>query len=133
MENNYYEEIKHIIKRYEVNKKAREISTNYEQVETNWNIGRLLVEAQGGEARAKYGNQLIKEWSIKLTNLYGKGYNYTNLSRFRQFYLSFPILATVSQLSWSLIIEVLPIKVENKRNYYINLCIKNNLIANEKI
>lgn len=35
MENNYYNEIEHVIKRYEVNKKAREISTNFEQVETN--------------------------------------------------------------------------------------------------
>ena len=36
-------------------------------------------------------------------------------------------LATVSQLSWSIICVLLPIKDENKRNFYINLCIKNNL------
>ena len=47
--------------------------------------------------RAKYGSVLIKEWSIKLTKLYGNGYDYTNLSRFRQFYIFFPKLATVWQ------------------------------------
>jgi len=128
MENNYFNEIEHIVKRYEINKKAREISTNYEQVETNWNIGRLLVEAQGGEKRAKYGNQLIKDWSEKLTKIYGKGYNASNLKYFRQFYLTFPISQPlVGQLSWTHYLCLLPIKDENKRNYYINLCIENNL------
>ena len=86
-------------------------------VETYWQIGKLIFEAQGGSKRAKYG----------------KGYNYTNLSRFRKFYLLFPILAPVAQLSWSLITILLPIKDENKRNYYINLCIKNNLSKRELI
>ena len=46
----------------------------------------------------------------------------------RQFYLDFPILPTMSaKISWSHIIEVLPIKDINKRNYYLNEVIKNNL------
>ena len=102
-------------------------------VETYWNVGRLIVEAQGGLNRAKYGNELIKKWSEKLMKLYGKGYNYTNLSRFRKFYLNFSNLAPVAQLSWTSIVTLLPIKDENKRNYYINLCIKNNLSKRELI
>lgn len=39
----------------------------------------------------------------------------------------------VAQLSWTLIAILLPIKDENKRNYYINLCIKNNLSKRELI
>ena len=42
-----------------------------------------------------------------------------------------PILATVSQLSWSHVVELLPIKEENKRNYYINLCITRKLSVRE--
>lgn len=42
------------------------------------------MEAQGGKEKAKYGNELIKKWAEKLTKEYGKGYDYTNLSRFRQ-------------------------------------------------
>lgn len=96
---NYYKEIEHFIKKNEINKRARIIEENQELLANYWNIGRLLVEAQGSERRTKYGNGLIREWSIQYTEKYGKGYNYTNLSRFRQFYLYFPILATVSQLS----------------------------------
>ena len=90
-----------------------------------------MVEAQGGSRRAKYGNELIKKWSTKLTEIYGKGYDYTNLSRFRKFYLCFPILGTVCQLSWSYYRYLISIKNENKRNYYINLCIKNHLTVRE--
>ena len=35
------------------------------------------------------------------------------------------------QLNWSIIRTILPIKNENKRNYYINLCIQNNLSVRE--
>ncbi len=130
-EEQYYQEIKHLIKKQEISKKARKIEDNYNLVETYWEIGKLIVEAQSGCERAKYGDELIKKWSIKLTEAYGKGYNYTNLSRFRQFYLLFPNIATVSQLSWSIIVILLPIKDENKRNYYINLCIKSNYSVRE--
>ena len=34
----------------------------------------MLIEAQGGEDKAKYGNALIKEYSEKLTNEIGRGY-----------------------------------------------------------
>ena len=130
----YYQEIEHLIKKNEINKRVRRLEENSDLVTTYWNIGRLIVEAQGGASRAKYGNELIKKWSIKLAEIYGKGYDYTNLSRFRKFYLSFPILGPVGQvLSWSHYRYLLPIKDENKRNYYINLCIKNNLSKRELI
>jgi len=127
---NYYNEAENYIKKAEVNKLARKYEENNELLITYWNVGRLIVEAQGG-VRAKYGNKLLKGWAEKLTLKYGNGYNYTNLSRFRKFYMLFPIVSTVSQLSWSIISEVLPIKIKNKRNYYINLCITNNLSVRE--
>ena len=126
-EQSYYVEIESYIKRNEINKKRRVLEENYDTLNNYWNIGKLIVEAQGGSSRAKYGNELIKEWSVNLTQNYSKGYNYTNLSRFRQFYLLFPKLAPVAQLSWTNITILLPIKDENKRNYYINLCIERNL------
>ena len=30
-------------------------------VECYWNVGRLIVEAQGGKEKAKYGNELTKK------------------------------------------------------------------------
>ena len=131
-EQQYYEEIEHLIKKHEVSKRVRRLEANNDLVTTYWNVGSLIVEAQGGEKRAKYGNELIKKWSVKLTEIYGKGYNYTNLFRFRKFYLCFPILAAARQvLSWTHYKKLLPIKDENKRNYYVNLCLKNNLSERE--
>ena len=60
---NYYEEIEHLIKKNEINKKARILEENNDKISTHWHIGRLIVEAQGGKNRAKYGNGLIKKWS----------------------------------------------------------------------
>jgi len=46
----------------------------------------------------------------------------------RQFYLMFQkSQPVVDQLSWSHYLSLMPIKDKNKRNYYINLCITNNL------
>ena len=131
-EEQYYIEIEYLIKKNEINKKARRLEENHDLVTTYWTIGKILVEAQGGSLRAKYGNELIKKWSKKLTELYGKGYDATNLKRFRQFYLLFEKGVTVSHfLTWSHYVTLLPIKNKNKRNYYINLCIKDSLSVRE--
>ena len=86
---NYYNEIKDVLVKNEVYKKVKDYSKNKSDLNAYFEVGRLIVEAQGGEARAKYGNKLIKEYSEKLTKELGKGYTYTNLSRMRQFYLLF--------------------------------------------
>ena len=131
-EQQFYEEIEHLIKKNEINKRVRNLEENNDLVTTYWQIGKLIVEAQGGSKRAKYGNELIKKWSIKLTEFYGKGYNASNLRKFRQFYLLFPKCATVwSTLNWSHYRRLLSIKDENKRNFYLNLCIKNHLSERE--
>lgn len=131
---NNYEEVETLVKKVEIGKAIRERQANNEITEAYWNIGKLIVEAQGGKEKSKYGDALLKEWSKKLSKEYGKGYDYTNLSRFRQLYLYFPIVGPVGQqLNWTIIRTILPIKDENKRNYYINLCIKNNLSKRELI
>ncbi len=132
--NNYYKEVEHLAKKFEVNKITRKLQDNSEQLETYWNIGKLIVEAQGGEKRAKYGNELIKEWSTKLTKKYGKGYSERNLKRFRKFYFDFLIgPPVVAQLTWSHLQILNPIKDINKRNYYINICIERSLSKRELI
>lgn len=47
------------------------------------------MEAQGGNEKAEYGETLIKNLSIKLTEEYGKGFTIINLKYLRQFYLAF--------------------------------------------
>ena len=129
---NYYDEVNSYVKKVEIGKAIRETNANRELVECYWNVGRLIVEAQGGKEKAKYGNELIRNWSKKLSNDYGKGYSYENLFKFRKFYLTFPIVDTLCpQLTWSIIRTLLPIVDINKRNYYINLCIENKLSVRE--
>lgn len=45
--------------------------------------------------------------------------------------MSFPILGTACQLSWSYYRYLISIKDENKRNYYFNIVIKNHLSVRE--
>ena len=125
---NYYEQVENLIKNNEVNKKVRALQDNSETLLTYWNIGKLIVEAQGGEKRAKYGDGLIKEWGCKLSLKYGRNYDKSNLSKMRKFYTIFPIVDTLCpQLNWSHYRSLLSIKNPNERNYYINRVILDNL------
>ena len=126
-EKEYYDEIESFIKKNEINKRRRALEENYDTLNNYWNIGKLLVEAQGGEKNIKYGNTLIKSWSKEYTQNYGSGYSYANMARFRQFYLSFPSFATVWRISWSVIKILLPMSDINRRNYYFNLSVEQNL------
>ena len=130
--NEYYLKIKTLIETYEVNHKARALQDNSEKLKTNWEIGKLLTEAQNGSKRAKYGESLIKNWSQKLSKLYGTNYSYTNLKYMRQFYLSFPISHSLrDQLTWTHYRILLSIKNESERNYYTNQVVLNNLSTRE--
>ncbi|MBQ9072770.1 MAG: DUF1016 family protein [Bacilli bacterium] len=124
----YLKTIKNLIEKDIVLKKKHRLIENNSTLNTYFEIGRLIVEAQGGKERAKYGNGLIKEWSKELTNLYGKGYDISNLKRMRQLYLTFQKGGTLShQLTWSHYYSILSLKNVTERNYYINLSIKQNL------
>ena len=71
---NYYEEIKQELVNNEVYKRVKDYSKNKSDLSTYYNVGKLLVEAQGGEKRAMYGNGLIKEYSHKLSTELNKKY-----------------------------------------------------------
>ena len=101
-EEQYYQEIEHLIKKNEINQKVRRLEEENNLVITYWNVGRLIVEAQGGKKYAKYGNDLIRKWSISLTSKYGKGYGITNLKYMRKFYIIFQKGHPLGdQLTWS--------------------------------
>ena len=121
---NYYEEIKNEFINNEINKKVKNYLINRKDLETRYNVGKLL-----SEAGKKYGEGIINEYSKKLTLELGKGYNVTNLKRYRQFYILIQKGATLShQLSWSYYSELIPLKNINVINYYIKLC-ETNIIS----
>ena len=86
------------------------------------------MKSLGGEKRAKYGNGLIKEYSVKLTKEIGKGYSTRNLKNMRKFYLIFGKgQAVPAQLTWSHYTELLGIDSLNEIEYYIKISIEQNL------
>ena len=105
-ERNYYNEIK-------------DYSKNRSDLNTYYNVGKMLIEAG-----KHYGESIINQYSLKLTNELGKGYTISNLKRFRQFYLLVIKGATLShQLSWSQYQEIIVLKDYNEILYYIDICI----------
>ena len=52
---NYYNEIKNTLIKNETYKKVKDYSKNRSDLNAYFEVGRLLIEAQGGEERAKYG------------------------------------------------------------------------------
>ena len=117
---NYYNEIKNELINNEVYKRVKDYSKNKNELSTYYNVGKLLIEAQGGEERAKYGDGLIKEYSKKLSEKLGGKYNITTLKRMRQFYLIIEKGATLwHQLTWSHYRELLTFDNIDEINYYI--------------
>ena len=121
---NYYEEIKNEFINNEINKKVKKYLINRKDLETRYKVGKLL-----SEAGKKYGEGIINEYSKKLTLELGKGYNVTNLKRYRQFYILIQKGAPMAhQLSWSYYSELMPLKNINVINYHIKLC-ETNIIS----
>ena len=120
----FYENIKKLI-----NESRKHIVSyvNTTMLFTYWNIGKMIVEEQGGNAKAKYGNKLISELSKQMTYDFGKGFDERNLRFMRKFYLSFPIWNTVcSELSWSHYRALTKIEEQHIRNFYMQEAIKGN-------
>ena len=78
---NYYDEIKEQIINNEITKKVKDYSKNKSNLATYYNVGKLL-----SEAGKHYGEGIIKEYSERLTNEFGKGYTQTRLRYYRKFY-----------------------------------------------
>lgn len=66
-------------------------AVNFAMVEAYWEIGKSIVDEQGGEERAAYGEALIAGLSRRLTADFGRGFGIANLRNMRQFFLAFPI------------------------------------------
>lgn len=123
-ENKLYENI-----RNEVTKARQKVyaAVNFAMVETYWNIGKQIFEAQGENERAEYGSGLLKFLSEKLTLEFGKGFTVTNLKYMRQFYMAFPNSHSLSdQLSWTHYRMLLKVEDENARKFYLEESEKSN-------
>ena len=120
---NYYNEIKEQLVNNEINRKVKNYSINRSDLDTYYNVGKIL-----SEAGSHYGEGIINEYSKRLTNDLGKGYSKRNLWLMLRFYEFKEKMQTVSaQLSWSHYCELLSFENVDKINYYIELTKINNL------
>ena len=90
---------------------------------------RIVEEEQNGNERAEYGEELIKNLSLRLSKEFGKGFSKTNLKQMKSFYLAYGKGQTVSdqfKLSWSHYLILMRIENINERNFYEIESIENN-------
>lgn len=119
---NYYNEIKNELINNEINRKVKNYSINKSDLNIYYNVGKLLLDAGN-----QYGEGIIKEYSLKLTEELGLGYSQRNLRNMRQFYKVSQKWQTLSaKLSWSHYCEILWFD-DNKFQYYVKKTELNNL------
>ena len=101
------------------------LAVNTELIEASWQTGRYIVEfEQGGNTKARYGEQLITNLAKDLTRLKGRGFSRSNLIYMRKFYLAFPKSETLShQLTWSHYFELLKCDDPLEMQFYMKECI----------
>lgn len=122
MNASFYNEIKKIL----ISARNKVYQTaNFAMVEAYWNIGKSIIEEQGGNEKAEYGTGLLKELSKQMTQDFGKGFTVANLKNMRQFYLTFPNgYALRSELSWTHYRLLMRVENENAREFYMQEAVK---------
>lgn len=95
-----------------------------------WHIGKRINKEVLGNQRAEYGKQIVSTVSTQLTKEYGRGFELRNLRRMMQFAELFPDFQIVAplarQLSWSHFIELLSIKNDLGREFYLTMAASEN-------
>ena len=120
---NYYNEIKQELINNEINRKVKNYSINRSNLNTYYKVGKIL-----SEAGKHYGEGIIKEYSLKLTNDLNIKYDVSSLNKMKKFYILISKVATLSpNLSYSHYVELLPFEDINKVRYYIKLVEEYNL------
>lgn len=131
-------------------RKAAKTAVNLSMVYAYFEIGRMIIEEeQHGQDRAAYGKQILRELSIYLTRIYGKGFSVGNLKNMRQFYKvyasdqigetvfsQFENLPAVSTgrkffLSWSHYLKLMRISNVDERHFYELESVKNDWSLSE--
>lgn len=121
--NKTYTKIEEKISNHEIYQNIKDYSKSKEKIKTYIEVGELLNSID-----TKYGKSVIKDYSIKLTNKFGKKYTVSLLYKIKQFYSIIVKVPTLSgKLTWSHWYEMLSINDINKISYYVHQCEINNI------
>lgn len=94
-----------------------------------WSIGNHIIAEMHYETYSQHGQQILATLSQRLTEMFGKGYTYSALTRMIKVAQTYDkeMFATLSQtLSWSHFIELVSIENPTKRLFYQQMCIVEN-------
>ena len=101
-------------------------TANYAQTMMYWHIGERINREVLGNQRAEYGKQIVATVARQLQEEFGrKGFDEKSIRRMMQFATLFPdsqIVAPLArQLWWSHFVEVMPLKDELQREFYLTM------------
>ena len=135
----YDEVLAGVVELLEQSRRVAARAVNSVMTATYWDIGRRIVlHEQHGEARAAYGEELIKRLATDLTSRFGRGFARQNLFNMRGFFLAHPVDQIIQTLSgksasqevtlpdvakafplpWSHYVLLLSVKDEAARRFY---------------
>ena len=113
-----YQKIENKILNHEIYQNVKDYSKAKEKIKTYLEVGELLKNVD-----TKYGKNVIKDYSKRLTNKFGKKYTPSLLYKIKQFYNIIEKVPTLSgKLTWSHWYEMLSFDDINKIEYYVNQC-----------
>lgn len=113
-----YYQIENKILNHEIYQNIKDYSKAKEKIKTYLEVGKLLKNVD-----TKYGKNVIKDYSKRLTNKFGKKYTPSLLYKIKQFYNIIDKVPTLSgKLTWSHWYEMLSFDDINKIEYYVNQC-----------
>ncbi|MDR1005201.1 MAG: PDDEXK nuclease domain-containing protein [Prevotellaceae bacterium] len=102
-------------------------AVNISMVKRNWLLGKRIAEEElQGQERAKYGAEVIKKLSRELTDIYGKGFDFSTLYKFTRFYKLYPEILdsvspeSISLLTWTHYRILLQVDNDEARRWYAN-------------
>jgi predicted nuclease of restriction endonuclease-like (RecB) superfamily len=120
--------VKDIRNLIELSRNRLAITVNSQMTMLYWNVGKRIKEEVIKFDRAEYGKKLIRNLAQQLSAEYGKGFTRFALSRMIKFFEQFQnnqIVATLSQqLTWSHIVELLPLNLLEQRQFYAYMAIE---------
>ena len=119
---NYYNEIKEELTNNEVTKKVKTYSINKSDLDTYYNVGKLLSEAGN-----KYGEGIIKEYSKRLTKDINSKYSARYLFDIRKLYYFLKVHSLNAQLTFAHYRLLFSLKNNNEISYYIEQSLKRRL------
>ncbi len=97
------------------------IAVNRELTLMHWHIGDHIRRDILREERADYGEQIVSTVSRHLEREFGRGFGSRNVRYMMQFAEMFPevqiVQSLIAQLSWTHILQLLPMKDRLKREF----------------